>query len=69
MSEWIDTEEAHKMSGYSQVHIRRLLREQKISCKKRGGAYWIDKASFEEYLKAADEMDDKRHGPKGQSKL
>ena len=68
MAEWIDTDEAHQLSGYSHFHIRRLLREQKIISKKKGGAYWIDKTSFEAYLKAAGEMEDKRHGPKGQSK-
>lgn len=67
MAEWIDTEEAHQISGYSLFHLRRLLRENKVTGKKKGGAYWIDRASLEAYLKSASEADDKRHGPKNSS--
>ena len=65
MAEWIDTEEAAKISGYHIDHIRLLLREKKVGGKKKGGAYWVDKQSLLDYIAAASQTDDKRHGAKG----
>lgn len=64
MAEWIDTSEAQQLSGYSIYHLRHLLREKKILGKKKGGAYWIDKASLDAYLAEAARSGDARTGPK-----
>ena len=66
MAEWIDTEEASQLSGYNVVYLRTLLKDKKIASKKRGGAYWVDKQALLDYVAAADETGDRRHG--GRSK-
>jgi hypothetical protein len=66
MHEWIDTEEASQLSGYNVVYLRTLLRDKKIASKKRGGAYWVDKQSLLDFVSAASDAGDKRHG--GRSK-
>ena len=67
MAEWIDTEEAQQLSGYNIQYLRILLRERKIAGKKRGGAYWVDKQSLLDYITAAEEAGDKRHGARTKS--
>lgn len=62
MAEWIDTEEASQLSGYNVVYLRSLLKGKKIACKKRGGAYWVDKQALLDYVVAAEEIGDRRHG-------
>ena len=62
MADWIDTDEAAKISGYHVNYLRTLLREAKIAAKKKGGAYWIDRQSLLDYIKTARASDDKRHG-------
>lgn len=68
MAEWIDTEEAALISGYHVNYLRTLLRSEKVSAKKKGGAYWIDRQSLLTYMKAAQISDDKRHGARSKSK-
>lgn len=63
MADWIDTNEAHKLSGYSVQYLRYLLRGKKIVGQKKPGGYWIDKNSLLGYLNAASKADDARHGP------
>ena len=67
MAEWIDTNEAHLISGYSIQHLRLLLREKKIIGQKKAGGYWIDRSSLEAYLASINESSDKRHGPQKSS--
>ncbi len=63
MADWIDTNEAHQLSGYSIQHLRYLLRKNKILGQKKAGGYWIDKTSLKTYLASVNESSDKRHGP------
>ena len=67
MADWISIEDAEDLSGYHPEHIRRLMREGKISGEKKGGQWWIDRKSFLDYLKEAKNSEDKRHGPKPKS--
>lgn len=62
MAEWIDTEEASQLSGYHINYLRVLLRGNKIISKKKGGAFWIDKASLLKYVGEAKDSEDRRHG-------
>lgn len=64
IEEWITTTEAAKLSGYHVNHIRRLIRSEDIEAKKFGTIWQVNKASFTEYLKIAQQSDDKRWGPK-----
>ena len=63
--EWITTTEAAKLSGYHPEHIRELIREGKIAAVKKGNAWWVDRKALFAYLKEAEKLSDKRHGPKG----
>ena len=67
MADWITTDEAAEISGYSLAHLRDLLRQQKLKAEKRGGHYWIDRTSILEYMNQAAKAgkDDRRHGAKG----
>jgi excisionase family DNA binding protein len=67
MADWITTDEAAEISGYSVAHLRDLLRQKKIKAEKRGGHYWIYRDSILEYIReaAAAGREDKRHGAKG----
>ncbi|MCL5996223.1 MAG: helix-turn-helix domain-containing protein [Chloroflexi bacterium] len=67
MADWITTDEASQITGYSLAHLRDLLRQKKIKAEKRGGHYWIDRNSILEYAQKAAQAqkEDKRHGAKG----
>jgi excisionase family DNA binding protein len=65
MADWITTEEASQMTGYSIAHLLDLLRQKVLKAEKKGGQYWIDKKALSEYVSQAAKNKDKRHGPKG----
>ncbi len=62
MTDWITTEEACQLTGYSSAHLLYLLRGQKIKGDKKGGQYWIDKRDLMEYARRAKKSVDKRWG-------
>lgn len=67
MADWITTDEAHEMSGYNVAYLRELIRTEKITAQKKGGAYWVDKQSLLAYMEAAKKAGDKRHGSRKKS--
>jgi excisionase family DNA binding protein len=64
MAEWITSREAAELSGYHPEHLRRLIREEKITARKFGIVWQIDRQSLLAYLKAAEQSGDQRRGPK-----
>ncbi|MCL4552329.1 MAG: helix-turn-helix domain-containing protein [Candidatus Marsarchaeota archaeon] len=62
MADWITTEEAREISGYNVAYLRELIRTEKITAQKKGGAYWVDKQSLLAYIDAAKQTGDRRHG-------
>ncbi len=48
--EWITTEEAVKLTGYSSEQIRRLARAGRITSKKFGPVWMISRESLLEYI-------------------
>lgn len=64
MADWITTEEASQLTGYSIAHLLLLLRQKKIKAEKKGGQYWVDRGNLLEYVRQAAEVNDKRHGAK-----
>ena len=50
--EWISVSEAAKISGYHPEHIRRLLREDKISAQKFSIVWQVDRDSLRAYIKS-----------------
>ncbi len=47
--DWITTREAAEIAGTSQDYIRILIREGKITAKKMGWSWMVDRKSLEEY--------------------
>jgi excisionase family DNA binding protein len=64
MADWITTEEASQLTGYSITHLRLLIRQSKLKAEKKGGQYWVDRISLLTYVQEAADADDKRHGAK-----
>lgn len=50
MEEWITPKEAAQLTGYNEEHIRRLARGGKITAKKWGRDWMIDRISLLDYL-------------------
>ena len=69
MSDWITTEEASQLSGYSITHLQDLIRRKKIEAEKKGGAYWVKRASLTTFIEeaVAAKAKDKRHGARKKS--
>ena len=51
-NDWITTEEAVNLTGYSGEQIRRLARAGKITSKKFGPVWMISQASLLEYIQS-----------------
>ena len=64
MADWITTEEASQLTGYSITHLRLLIRQNKVKADKKGGQYWVSRISLLAYVKETAETEDKRHGAK-----
>ena len=52
MPDWITTEEAADISGYHVNYIRRLIRQDKVSARKAGLMWWVDRDSLQKYVRA-----------------
>lgn len=62
--EWLTVQEAAKLTGYHAEYLRLLIREGKITARKFGPVWAIDKSSLLTYLKIAEKSSDRRHGPR-----
>jgi excisionase family DNA binding protein len=62
--EWLTVQEAAKLTGYHAEYLRIMIREGKITARKFGPVWAINKASLLTYLKIAEKSTDRRHGPK-----
>lgn len=62
--EWLTTEQAAELSGYHVIHLRRLVRAGKITGRKFGPVWQVNKQSLLDYNEEAAESRDKRRGPK-----
>lgn len=49
-TEYISTAEAAEIAGYGETYIRRLVRQGKLKADKKGGQYWVDRASLLTYV-------------------
>ena len=67
MEDWITTAEASQLSGYSPVHIRRLIRAGEIDAQKWGRDWQVSRDSLINYLKLI-ETKGKKRGPKPKQK-
>ena len=65
MPDWITTEEAAEQSGYHVNYIRRLMRQGKVTGRKAGLMWWIERDSLRDYLAKVKEAGSQRFGPGG----
>ena len=63
MDDWITTVEASQLSGYSTVHIRKLIKGGEIRAQKWGRDWQVSRESLVAYLKRIGDKGNKR-GPK-----
>ena len=67
IDQWITTAEAAQLSGYSTVHIRRLIRASEVDAKRWGRDWQVNSESLLNYLTKIEAKGDKR-GPKTKNK-
>ncbi len=65
LRDWITTEEAAEVSGYHVNYIRRLMRQGKVTGRKSGLMWWIDRDSLRRYLDIVKAVGSRRFGPGG----
>jgi len=61
--DWITTEEAARLSGYHQEHIRRLIRSGELKGRKFLIVWQVSRSSLKSYLRKQEKKGEKR-GPK-----
>lgn len=61
--DWINTQEAAELTGYSVQYIRRLMRQGRVVAKKWLRDWVISKQSLLEYKKTMDELGRAKHDP------
>ena len=64
MPEWITTEEAADLSGYSLQYVQRLARQGHIGAQKKSRTWWVDRDVLASYVRAMTAREDKRAGPR-----
>ena len=62
--EWLTVQESAKLTGYHAEYLRLLIREGKITARKFGPVWAVDKTSLQTYMKFVESSSDRRHGPK-----
>jgi excisionase family DNA binding protein len=62
--EWLTVREAAKLSGYDPEHVRRLVRDGKVTARKVSIVWLLDRKSLLVYLEKARNSDDRRYKPK-----
>ena len=61
---WVSVHEASAISGFSELWIRQLLRENKIKGRKVVTVWQVDEVSLMRYLSLSEAAEDGRYGPK-----
>ena len=58
--DWITTQEASEISGYTADHIRDLIQAERIKAKKFGIVWQVSRKSLDAYLKEQQSKGEKR---------
>ena len=64
LGDYITVKTAAALSGYNQQYLRRLLRGNVLKSKRLGQFWLIERYGFDDYLKSAEQVTDRRFGPK-----
>lgn len=62
--EWLTIQQASKLSGYHAEYLRIIVRAGKVTARKFGPVWAINRKSLLSYLQTAEKSADRRHGPK-----
>ncbi len=60
MEDWLTTYDAVRISGYELDYIRKLVRAKKITGRKWGQSWQVNRASLLEFLKSREKQGQKR---------
>jgi len=61
--EWITTNEAAELTGYSSITMRQFAREGRLASMKRGRDWFLLKSAVLEYVQAMQQMGTDKHNP------
>jgi excisionase family DNA binding protein len=61
--DWITTDEAAQLIGYTRRHVRRLVETGKVNGRRFGKVWQVSRSSLLAYLRRAEKLGEKR-GPK-----
>jgi excisionase family DNA binding protein len=61
--DWITTKEAAELTGYTVVHMRRLVREGQVKSRKFGRAWMVDRESLLAYAAEMEQLGAAKHDP------
>ena len=61
--EWLDVNEAAKLSGYHPEHVRRLVRQGAITAKKFSIVWMVSRDSLLSYMKSQEKLPPKDQKP------
>ena len=65
LPEWITTEEAAGVSGYSLQYVERLARQGRIGAVKKGRDWWVDRDLLKAYLELMEGLGTRKHISRG----
>jgi hypothetical protein len=63
MEDWLTSFEAANLSGYNPDYIRQLIRLKKVTARKWGLSWQVNRQSLETYMATAEKSGERR-GPK-----
>lgn len=61
--EWITTQEAARLTGYSVQYIRRLINRQRIAARKWGRDWFVNKEALLDYQRTMEQLGRARYDP------
>lgn len=61
--EYLSTDEASELTGYSVQYLRRLIRKKNIVAIKKGGRFWVEVESLMAYKKQMDSLGSEKYSP------
>lgn len=61
--EWLTTEDAARVSGYSQAYMRQLAQRGEVTAIKAGRDWLLERAALLEYARRMEVLGDKKHNP------
>jgi len=62
-TEWITTQEAADLTGYSVQYLRRIIRQGRIKARKWVSAWMVDRKALLDYKQEMDSLGLERHNP------